>query len=135
LNKYDAAILDFNKSIELNPKFVDAYTNRGFAYVNNGQFEKSLIDFNKALEMGSPSCDLYLGKGIANFKMNDYISAISDITKALEMDPNLIKGYLILQRLLRDLPKWLLPIHIGGMPIWQRIIMTRHYRIFPRHWR
>jgi len=37
--QYDKAILDYNKAIEINPKYVDAYKERGIAYGRKGQYD------------------------------------------------------------------------------------------------
>ena len=42
---------DFSKAIELNPNNVDAYTNRGTAYSDLGQYQKAIDNYNKAIEL------------------------------------------------------------------------------------
>ncbi|WP_420488283.1 tetratricopeptide repeat protein, partial [Gottfriedia acidiceleris] len=45
---YDLAIADFSKSIELNPHFKLAYSDRGNAYLKKGMNKEATQDFNKA---------------------------------------------------------------------------------------
>jgi len=47
----DAALADFGKAVELDPKFAKAYGNRGVAYAMQGQLDRALADLNKALEL------------------------------------------------------------------------------------
>src|SRR5207249_2806006 len=47
--KPDEANRFFDRAIQLNPKYADAYYNRSLAYYNLGKFEASLEDSNTAL--------------------------------------------------------------------------------------
>src|ERR1035438_2183057 len=44
----DGAIADYNRAIELNPKFAYAYNNRGLAKRAKGDLDSAFADFNKA---------------------------------------------------------------------------------------
>ena len=46
LQQYDKAITDYNKAIELDPKYAMAYNNRGFAYGKLQQYDKAIADCN-----------------------------------------------------------------------------------------
>ncbi|TRV43884.1 MAG: serine protease, partial [Microcystis panniformis Mp_MB_F_20080800_S26D] len=48
--KYELALADYNKAIELNRNFAEAYNNRGGLYSNQQKYELALADFNKAIE-------------------------------------------------------------------------------------
>ena len=47
----DKAIGDYNQAIQMNPKFVQAYCNRGYAYKAKGEFDKALADFDEAIQV------------------------------------------------------------------------------------
>ena len=51
LGQHNQAIADFNKSIELNPKFAMAYFGRGAANVSIGNKEDAKKDLFKAIEL------------------------------------------------------------------------------------
>jgi Zn-dependent protease len=50
--KYDLAISEITRAIELNPKFAKAYNNRGIAYYHKGEYDKAWEDVNKARSLG-----------------------------------------------------------------------------------
>lgn len=52
LKDYRGAIADYDKAIEINPKYADAYYNRGYAKIDLGQREGGCWDFSKAGELG-----------------------------------------------------------------------------------
>ena len=47
----DKALADFNKAIELDSAYAQAYNNRGAAYLAKGDNNKAIADFKKALEL------------------------------------------------------------------------------------
>jgi Flp pilus assembly protein TadD len=50
--QYDQAISDFNKAIEINPKYANAYNNRGIVYISLGNMVSACHDWLKACELG-----------------------------------------------------------------------------------
>jgi tetratricopeptide (TPR) repeat protein len=51
LGKYDLAISDSSKAIEIDPNNKQAYTNRCYAYVALEQYDLAVIDCTKALQI------------------------------------------------------------------------------------
>ena len=48
---YQGAIKSYDKAVELNPNYSDAYFHRGTAYLNDFKFDEALKDFDKAIEL------------------------------------------------------------------------------------
>ncbi|NJD56297.1 MAG: tetratricopeptide repeat protein, partial [Nitrospirae bacterium] len=58
LKRYQEAIEDFNRAIELNPGVGVTYHNRGLAYAWSGMKDKAIADLAKACKLGfQPSCE------------------------------------------------------------------------------
>jgi len=57
--QYDQAISDFNKAIEINPRYGQAYNNRGIVYRLKGQYDQAISDFNKAIEINPRDAQTY----------------------------------------------------------------------------
>ena len=87
IGDFDKAIQDFNKAIELNPVFVDAFFARGIAYSGIGDFDKAIQDYNRAIGSNTEFVDAYYNRGNAYFNKGDYDSAIKDYNKAIELNP------------------------------------------------
>ncbi len=48
----DQAISDYNKALEINPRYAEAYVGRGAAYRSTGQYDKAWEDVDKAQDLG-----------------------------------------------------------------------------------
>ena len=48
---WDQSVFYFNKALEIDPKYADAYYNRGTVYANKGQYNRAISDFNKVIKI------------------------------------------------------------------------------------
>ena len=83
---YKGAIADFNKAIELQPKFAIAYSARSTARIAIGKEKAALADVNQALELHNYAGH-YLAKGLVYFTLGNYEQAVADFTKVIKRDP------------------------------------------------
>jgi tetratricopeptide (TPR) repeat protein len=90
---YQAAILSFNRAIELNPANVAAINNRGNAFYLNGQYQAALLDYNRALQIDPNSPIIYNNRGNANYELGDYFSALRDYDEAIYLDDRYAEAY------------------------------------------
>ena len=107
------------KVLELNSDYVEAYYNRGFAYLNIGEYQDARANFKKALDLkqdyteakwGLQETELYLksiklidpnaanakayyNRGFARLNISKFKEAIDDFDKVLELDPNYTEAY------------------------------------------
>ncbi len=83
-NDFNAAIADFTKALELNPKLVEAYLNRGFAKRSIGDAEGAKADFTKSIEVDPTPKDAaaYYNRALAKSAIGDKNGALSDYKKA-----------------------------------------------------
>lgn len=88
---YSGAIIDFDRAIELNPVFIQAYQNRGYAKANLQDFMGAIADYNKVLEIKDNDANyhndrnngIYSNRGVAKYNLQDYRGAIDDFSKAI----------------------------------------------------
>jgi tetratricopeptide (TPR) repeat protein len=87
MGRYDEALANLNRAIELDPEDARAIGSRGQTYRLMGRYDEALADFNRAIEL-----DPDLGWAIANrgetFRaMGRYDEALADLNRAIELDP------------------------------------------------
>jgi tetratricopeptide (TPR) repeat protein len=88
LKKFDAAIIEFSKAIEINSKMYNYYYLRGSCYLENKKIKKAISDFNIAIKLNSNNSNSYSKLGYAYYQLNDYISSSFNYNKSLDIDPN-----------------------------------------------
>jgi tetratricopeptide (TPR) repeat protein len=88
LHDLEAALKDFNKAIELNPKYIVAIANRGVTRGSLGQKEEAIADLQRALAINpnSPNPDFILRIADLRYVLNDFTGSIADYNRLLAMD-------------------------------------------------
>ncbi|MDR4497108.1 MAG: tetratricopeptide repeat protein [Candidatus Scalindua sp.] len=89
----DKAIAEFTKAIELNPKYAEAYLQRGIAYHAKGQQSESLSDFDTFSELDPKDGKLYSKRAGFYRNQKKYGEAVNDYSKAIEYDPEYTENY------------------------------------------
>ena len=79
---YDAAIEQFNKVIEIDDKYVEAYSMRGNCYLALKKNEEAVKDFSKAIELDPGNRGAYVGRSSVYKTMGKLPQAKSDALKA-----------------------------------------------------
>ncbi len=87
------AISDFNKAIEIDPKYANAYGSRCGAKLNLRMNSEALKDCEKAILINQEDSSIHLDKNtlftnLCGVKVNlkDFYGAISDCNKAISLD-------------------------------------------------
>ncbi|HTT83821.1 MAG TPA: tetratricopeptide repeat protein [Rhizomicrobium sp.] len=90
----DGAIKAFTRAIELNPRFTEAYCNRGLARGQKGDFDGAIADFDKCLAL-LPTFELgYVHRGHMWSKKKNWDKAEADYSRALKLNPSNLQVYL-----------------------------------------
>jgi len=89
----DAAIAACTAYLSEHPKSAAAYTNRGVAYENKGDYDRAIADYDKALALDPKDAAAYNNRGVAYRHKGDYDRAIADYDKALALDPKDAAAY------------------------------------------
>jgi tetratricopeptide (TPR) repeat protein len=80
---YTGAIEDFTNAIKADPRFKQAYENRGVAKFYLEDIAGAIEDYSKALDIDPNDYTTYGRRGWAKFYLHDYTGAISDLDKAV----------------------------------------------------
>ena len=91
--EFTKAIFDFNKAIEIDPKFAGAYHDRGLIYDSQGQIAQALSDYNKAIELNPSDADVFNNRSIIYANQGKFILAVADLNKVIELKPNNAESY------------------------------------------
>ena len=85
---YENAIISWEKALKLNPKFYEAWCNRGIAFYFLGRNEEAIDNFEQALKIAPNSYAVYSLKGDALSNLGRYREAIDCYNQALKLEPN-----------------------------------------------
>ncbi len=85
--------INTGKVITLSPIFVNAYYNRGTAYINIGNYHRAREDFLKVIEADRENVDAHIYHGFTCFELGDYEQAIMDFKKVIELNPGDTDAY------------------------------------------
>ena len=80
--KGDEAIVEFDEAARLDPKYAQAYTDRGLAYARKGDLDRALADYNEVLRLDPKLALAYAGRGNAYAKKGDLDRAFADCKQA-----------------------------------------------------
>lgn len=83
--QWDLALADFNQAIKINPKFVEAYYNRGHLYAEQQKWSLALTNFNQAIALNPRFADAYVYRGFVHYQTGNRQGAIQDLQKAAEL--------------------------------------------------
>ena len=85
--KYDKALIAFNKALEKSPDHPDILSHRGVAYLHLNQKKNCLDDLLHALKLEPENSYRYASLAYARDFFGDLDGAIADYEKAVKIDP------------------------------------------------
>jgi tetratricopeptide (TPR) repeat protein len=83
----------FSELIGLQPGNVDAYLNRGSAYIQSGQFELGVADFSHIIAVKPDAMEAWYNRGTAFVVARQYDRAIADLNEAIRLRPDSARAY------------------------------------------
>ncbi|GET42607.1 tetratricopeptide repeat protein [Microseira wollei] len=91
LEQHQEAIAAYDQALKINPKYADAWNERGLALYSSQRSEEALAAFDKALEIDPNHYYAWSGRGIALKKLNRNQAATIAFEKALKTTDELLK--------------------------------------------
>jgi tetratricopeptide (TPR) repeat protein len=82
---YSGAIEDYNKAINLDPRFAEAYNRRGNAKRNLQDLNGALADYNKAIALDPKYAKPYNNRGLLEIQLGHKEQGCLDLQKAAEL--------------------------------------------------
>ena len=85
--RYDEALADYTRAMELDPGNAWAIIGRGETYRLMGRYDEALADFTRAIELDPGNAWAIAGRGETYRLMGRYDEALADFNRAIELDP------------------------------------------------
>lgn len=79
----DRSIMDYTKSIELDPESKSSYIVRGVAFAEKGEYDRAIADHTKAIELAPRDVTSLDARAFSYYFKGDYAEAASDWRAAL----------------------------------------------------
>lgn len=86
LRNFEQALADFDRTLELNPKIVNAHFYRGMVLGQLGREDEAIASLTQALELEVSPERLYIRGDILG-RQHKYLDAINDLSLAIRLDP------------------------------------------------
>lgn len=83
----EVAIRACSEAIARQPGDPVSYINRGFEYLQKGDYARTLADYTKAIELDERRWDAYQGRAWALLRMGKAAEALADADRALQIKP------------------------------------------------
>jgi tetratricopeptide (TPR) repeat protein len=92
-NRYEQAILNFTRAVDLKPDFAEAYRMRGRAYAAIDKPDDAIPDFTKVSLLSPKDGSVLIERGFAYLDKKDLTHAMADASGALAIDSKLARAY------------------------------------------
>lgn len=94
LEKWDDAVMSFNKALKLHPNHPMVLNARGVVYAAEGRWDEALVDFTKATILSDNFADAYASLGAMWVQRRAGIEgALKSFKQAIELSPNFALAY------------------------------------------
>ncbi|MDP6130273.1 MAG: tetratricopeptide repeat protein, partial [Dehalococcoidia bacterium] len=89
----EAAIMEFDQAIQLDPQLALTYIYRGQHYLDVGEFQRAIQDFDRAIRLDPQSALAYNGRGYYYLAQDQPQRAVADFGDAIRLNPQLAEAY------------------------------------------
>lgn len=94
IEDYSAAIKYFTKVIEIDPRYADAYYNRGGCKAQVNNHHGAIDDFDKAIALKEGDPDAYYNRGLSKYQLGIWRGALADFSKTMQIAPEYYEVYI-----------------------------------------
>ena len=82
---FDKAIADYTEAIRLDPKYAEAYYNRGCSYGKKGDHDKAITDYTAAIQINPKDGYIFYARGYSYWQKGDKAKADADFAQAKKL--------------------------------------------------
>ncbi|MEK7482727.1 MAG: tetratricopeptide repeat protein, partial [Planctomycetota bacterium] len=103
---WSQSIQDLTQAIRFDPKNVDAFYQRGYAFEQQGNSEEALQNYQETLQLDAHYAKAYHQRGQILMQRKEWKSALQDFSEAIRFSPHEEQFYLSRARLKYQLQDW-----------------------------
>jgi tetratricopeptide (TPR) repeat protein len=95
-HQWKDAFAEYNRALQLNPDYAEAYNDRGHAYYWTGDYPKAIADFTRAIELRPNYPTAFNNRGaayMASGKHRGDPRTIADFDQAIKLKPDFRNAY------------------------------------------
>jgi tetratricopeptide (TPR) repeat protein/energy-coupling factor transporter ATP-binding protein EcfA2 len=140
MERYEEALTDYNRAIELDGEYKRAITGRGETYQLMECYEEALTDYNRAIELDGEYKRAITGRGETYQLMECYEEALTDYNRAIELDGEYKRAiasrgetYQLMERYEEALADYNRAIELDGEYTWAIAGRGLTYRLMERY--
>ena len=85
MGDFRQAIADYNQTLRIHPRKIDAYINRGLIYCKLGNYAEAIEDQNKALKLNPNLANIYHIRAETYRNLGNLKATLYDLQKAAEI--------------------------------------------------
>lgn len=90
---YQGAVIDYDKSLTLDPDNYKIYYNRGLAKMDLQLLHGAIADFSKSISLNPDNPYAYNNRAICKYDLKDHFGATQDSSMAITLDPKNAAAY------------------------------------------
>ena len=95
--EYDVILRDYEKVINLDPKFIYAYYNRAEILSIQKDYRGAISDYSEAITLEPQFAEAYFNRGLARLSVGETVTGLDDLRKAGEL--GIVESYSIIKRM------------------------------------
>ena len=100
---FDKAVINYKKSIEINPDYAEGHNNLGSALYKLGKFNEAIDSYQRAIKINPEYAEAYNNLGNV-YDINEKVDeAILNYKKAIKINANFVEAYSNLGHLLKEI--------------------------------
>jgi tetratricopeptide (TPR) repeat protein len=98
--QFDAALLEYDRALERDPRFPQAFFGRGNVFRERGDFPAAAAEYRRAIELKPDYAEAYFNLGFVLERQSDLAGAADAYRRAIELRPNYARAHNALGQLL-----------------------------------
>jgi len=110
VNKLEEALNNFNKALEIDSTFVEAFYGKSTVYYQQQNFKEAIKNFDEIIKLkpgiAALMLDLWINKGVCHKKLGEYDEAIKCYEEALKINPKIGDTWTNLGNVLIELERY-----------------------------